>query len=476
MMQLTAGTKSSAFIHSYDLSAHYETDLLQLHQLNSQRYPYLLESVAHSSANGHYDILFAFPQFSLVLDPLNGLHYTAHGPDAEPDIPQNACAQTFLDEFDYRFKQNRVDEGGKDLGVPFLGGWFVYLGYELAQQIEPVLQLPQPDREPVAYATRIPVAIVRDARLKRLLLVWESSFALCSQIRDQVLQDLTEATASLPGDSVCNNVEEEEPQRYISSVKAIKSYIKEGDVFQVNLSRRWNMEFNGDYTQLYRRLRRHNPASYFGLAKFQQHIIMSSSPERLVRVTGDVVETRPIAGTRPTAHIAADDSAYKSELMSHPKERAEHVMLIDLERNDLGRICRPGSIHVNELMVLESYAHVHHIVSNIKGRLLKGTTPGEVIKAVFPGGTITGCPKVRCMEIIAELEQQARGAYTGSIGYINHNGDMDFNILIRTMKLCDNHLSLRAGAGIVADSEPQWELEETRAKARGILLALGLLK
>jgi anthranilate synthase component 1 len=161
-------------------------------------------------------------------------------------------------------------------------------------------------------------------------------------------------------------------------------------------------------------------------------------------------------------------------LLSHPKEQAEHIMLIDLERNDLGRICRPGSVRVDEFMVLESYAHVHHIVSNIRGELREDVTPGQVIRAVFPGGTITGCPKVRCMEIIAELEQEPRGAYTGSMGYINRDGSMDLNILIRTMTVADDRIRLRAGAGIVADSAPGAELDETRAKARGLLRALGV--
>jgi len=185
------------------------------------------------------------------------------------------------------------------------------------------------------------------------------------------------------------------------------------------------------------------------------------------------VETRPIAGTRPRDEERQRDQAYSSELLAHPKERAEHVMLIDLERNDLGRISRPGSVEVNELMVLESFAHVHHIVSNVRGRLCAGVTPGEVIRAVFPGGTITGCPKVRCMEIIAELEGVGRGAYTGSMGYLNRDGSLDLNILIRTLVMAGGKVSFRAGAGIVADSVAERELEETRAKARGLLLAVG---
>ncbi|MET0755605.1 MAG: chorismate-binding protein, partial [Pseudoxanthomonas sp.] len=167
------------------------------------------------------------------------------------------------------------------------------------------------------------------------------------------------------------------------------------------------------------------------------------------------------------------------ELVGHPKERAEHVMLIDLERNDLGRVCEPGSVQVDELMTVESYAHVHHIVSNVRGHLRRGTTPGEVIRATFPGGTITGCPKVRCMQIIAELEGEARGAYTGAFGWLNRDGDLDLNILIRSAEILPSanggtDVLFRTGAGIVADSVAERELDETRAKARGMLKALGL--
>ena len=186
-----------------------------------------------------------------------------------------------------------------------------------------------------------------------------------------------------------------------------------------------------------------------------------------------IVETRPIAGTRPRDENQQSDEALAKELLSHPKEQAEHIMLIDLERNDLGRVCRPGTIEVNELMVLESWQHVHHIVSNVRGELDSNKSPVDVLRAVFPGGTITGCPKVRCMEILAEMEQQARGAYTGSLGYINNDGSMDFNILIRTMvreKEDDNNkITFRAGGGIVSDSVAEKELEETRAKAKGLL-------
>jgi anthranilate synthase component 1 len=192
----------------------------------------------------------------------------------------------------------------------------------------------------------------------------------------------------------------------------------------------------------------------------------------LLAVRDGRASTRPIAGTRPRAANDTEDDALLRELIAHPKERAEHVMLIDLERNDLGRICEPGTVEVDEMMVLESYAHVHHIVSNVRGRLRHDVDPGDTIRAVFPGGTITGCPKVRCMEIIAELEGVPRGAYTGSFGYLNRDGSLDLNILIRTMVMQGNTLSFRAGCGIVADSEPVAELSETEAKAAGLLKAL----
>jgi anthranilate synthase component 1 len=200
--------------------------------------------------------------------------------------------------------------------------------------------------------------------------------------------------------------------------------------------------------------------------------VVSASPERLVSVRGDRVETRPIAGTR--ARLPGEDDAGRiRELIGHAKERAEHVMLVDLERNDLGRVCRGGTVEVDELMAVESYAHVHHIVSNVRGRLRADATPGAVLRAVFPGGTITGAPKVRCMEIIAELEGTGRGAYTGAMGWLDRSGDLDLNILIRSAEVAGDTLRFRTGAGIVADSDPAAELDETRAKARGMLQAIG---
>ena len=211
------------------------------------------------------------------------------------------------------------------------------------------------------------------------------------------------------------------------------------------------------------------------MINYKNSSIISSSPERLVSVFEENLETRPIAGTRPRGSSGLQDIELSKELINSDKEKAEHLMLVDLERNDISKVCKPGSVEVNEMMTIESYAHVHHIVSNIRGEKLNNVTPGKIISSVFPGGTITGCPKVRCMEILGELEQDGRGPYTGSFGYMTHSGNMDINILIRSMLRENDQLFLEQ-ARIVADSVPENETSETEAKANGMLKALGSFK
>lgn len=458
-----------------------DVDLLSLHQDDSSVYPFLLETALTSSGR-HFDILFAFPKQTLLLDNEQLIftansekHYSTGVDGLHTQFQVNG--QDFLHNFDqWWHKEKQFFPDAESL--PFRGGWFVYLGYELAGQIETSLQLPLGmQSEPVAFATRIPAALIRNHSDGYLYAVSESGQ---QKLIDAMLADLKRVQSTHINEAqlvgIMANVAEEDPERYISGVQRIRDYIKNGDVFQVNLSRWWNIHYDGipAYTALYRRLRRNNPSPFFGLAKFGDSVIISSSPERLVAVNRRQVSTRPIAGTRPRGDKQQDDLNLRDELIAHPKERAEHIMLVDLERNDLGRVCEPGSIKVDELMALEAYSHVHHIVSNIIGRLRATVTPGEVLRAMFPGGTITGCPKVRCMEIIAELEQSARGAYTGSMGYINRDGDMDFNILIRTMVQRGSQVHFRTGAGIVADSVAEKELAETRAKAKGLLRTLGV--
>lgn len=437
-------------------------DLLALHRVNPQRYPYLLQSVAHGADAARYDILFAFPGDILRLDALSAI---------EPSESDD-----FLTQLDARWQAESLQPPKPDNippnFLPFNGGWFLFLAYELAGQVEPSLNLPTSDDGlPIAYAARIPAAVIVDHQQQQTYLVTETGH---EELLHDLRTDLDQAQAPVSLSDISITLTEEEPARYLQGVERIKNYIVDGDVFQVNLSRAWQGQCADSVTpaDIYQSLCAHNPAPFAGLAVMDDAAVISSSPERLVQVSGDQVGTRPIAGTRPRAVAAEDDVALQTELLAHPKERAEHIMLIDLERNDLGRVCVPGSVEVDELMVLESYTHVHHIVSNVRGRLHPGITPGQVIRAVFPGGTITGCPKVRCMEIIAELEGEGRGAYTGAMGYLNRDGSLDLNILIRTITLSNSQIRLRAGAGIVADSVAEKELEETRAKARGMLLAV----
>ena len=439
------------------------TDLLDVHRRAPARYPVLLESSASGTAQGRWDLLLAGGGESFAL----GADGTVR------DAGGHALGRDFLAVLDDRWRALRLPR--EEPRWPFRGGWALLLGYELAAQVEPVLTLPPAEGDmPVAIALRCPAALLRDHATGECIALAEADQ---SAWLDRIAADALAAASSspLPPWRAPAAIDEDAPERFLSGVRRIRDYLAAGDAFQVNLSRGWQARFDGplDPAALFARLRSHNPAPFAGLFAGPGWAVASSSPERLVSVRGDVVETRPIAGTRP--RFAGDDDAARiRDLVGNPKERAEHVMLIDLERNDLGRVCVPGSVEVDELMSVESYAHVHHIVSNVRGRLREDATPGEVVRAVFPGGTITGCPKVRCMAIIAELEGTGRGAYTGAFGWLNRDGDLDLNILIRSAEVENDRLRLRTGAGIVIDSDPDRELEETRAKARGLLRALGV--
>lgn len=260
---------------------------------------------------------------------------------------------------------------------------------------------------------------------------------------------------------------------YMSMVRKCKEYIASGDIYQANLSQRLSAKIGSvEPIELYRKLREINPSPFSALIEFDDIALVSSSPERLIKLEGRDVETRPIAGTRPRGKTENEDKDLHGELIANEKERAEHLMLIDLERNDIGKVCEYGSVNVDEFMTTEDYSHVIHIVSNIKGKLKKDKDSFDLIKAAFPGGTITGVPKIRCMEIIDELEPAARGPYTGSIGYISFAGDMDLNIIIRTFVIKNDQAHVQAGAGIVADSDPEKEYYETLHKAEALLKVL----
>ncbi|SDE54475.1 para-aminobenzoate synthetase component 1 [Paenibacillus sp. UNCCL117] len=261
-------------------------------------------------------------------------------------------------------------------------------------------------------------------------------------------------------------------EAYIAAVRSIRDYIAAGDVFQVNLSVRQHKALNASPEEIYEWLRRVNPSPYMGLLRFGDFQLVSGSPELLVQLEQGVVRTRPIAGTRPRGANADEDRRLADELIHHEKERAEHIMLVDLERNDVGRISEYGSVRVKDFMVIEYYSHVMHIVSEVVGKLAAGRDAFDVIAATFPGGTITGAPKIRTMEIIEELEPVRRGPYTGSMGWLDYNGDMEFNIIIRTLVVCEGVGYVQAGAGIVIDSIPEKEYTESMNKAKAMWKAI----
>lgn len=471
------------------LSAEQTLDFTRLHEQSPGDYPFILESVAKGGL-GEFSIALACPQESLQRNIGDTESSKVFVEQLQQAFHLNSAQQVIEPQNLQDLPQEHLGKVMKSLAnLPFKGGWFAYFSYDYAQVVEPVLQLPK-SQFPLANLTRIPAGVVYDHPNRLVWAVVEAEFLESEPlVMPKLLADIASAMVAV-GDKPFSNIEiesksEEPEEKYLNGVKAIKDYILDGDVFQVNLSRQWQVDLGPkeDYLSVYRSLCAHNPAPFAALCCFEDGKgkpwqVISSSPERLVKYRAPWVDTRPIAGTRRRSDDEAADQALMEELIAHPKERAEHIMLIDLERNDLGRICQPGSVEVNELMVIESYEHVHHIVSNVRGKLQKGMSPLDIVHALFPGGTITGCPKVRCMEIIAELEQMPRDAYTGSLGYINLDGSMDLNILIRTMiahqaSEHNTQLLFRAGAGIVADSDPQSELTETRHKARGLLRALG---
>jgi anthranilate synthase component 1 len=450
--------------------------LRQLAATDPARYPVLFDSAAEGPLSRR-SVLVANPVGALWLDARGSVR-------TEGDVPAGVVVpgEGFLSALGRWVSRERiaapVTSGAGE--APFAGGWAVFLGYEMAAEIEPRLALPRPSALHAwqAFALRVSCALIHDRISGKVLLAAEDDAAQLSEAVEDETRGLARSGISPRGPlapPAVVSITEEEAAPYLERVRRGKEYIRAGDIYQTNLSRPWRVELSGeaDVAWLYDRLRAANPAPFAALAQWHGGAVLSSSPERLVRIAGRRVETRPIAGTRPRSRQPGEDAREIAALAGHPKERAEHIMLIDLERNDLGRVCEPGTVAVEELMAIESYAHVHHIVSSVTGVLRRDVTPIDVLRAVFPGGTITGCPKHRCMQIIAELEGEGRGAYTGSLGLLGRDGDMDFNILIRTMTVAGRSIEFRAGAGIVADSDPERELEECRAKARGLLAAFG---
>jgi len=422
-----------------------------------------------------YDLFSCFPErFSAILESPDGSgaqHLVSQeGHRSVLESSQQHAGEDFLGAWEQEIKQ-------RDTGASPCIAHLFYAAYEAAGLIE---KLPEPVSSPPAC---ILWALYPDWSLcfdDGLIYLAAKSEELLDELQLMVEngEPAREKESNGAQSIAPTAIQVTDGAQYKKHVERVKDLIAAGDIFQANIARFWSLPFAAKGLEsLYKRLRRVNTAPFSCFLRVETESnemhILSASPERLFRISVDgIVDTRPIAGTRKRGVGGKLDAELREEMLLSDKERAEHIMLVDLERNDLGRVCVPGTVEVNERMAVEGYATVQHIVSNVRGRLRDGLGLVDVFRAMFPGGTITGCPKVHCMEIIHDMEGRARGPYTGGVGFTAWNGSADMNILIRTFWHLDQQLHWAAGAGIVADSDPDAELTETEHKAEGLMRAL----
>jgi len=443
---------------------------------------FLLESVEGGEQLGRYSIIGLKPD----------VIWRARGDIAEinrdaaadshvyvkEDLPPLASLKRFLDA-------SRIDipQGAP----PMAAGVFGYFGYDMARQMERLPARPPAAIDiPDAIFIRPTVVAVFDNIRQEIMLVAPvrpepgvSARAAYSRAGERLADAVADLAAPIALPSSDANASESDievrsntPEAdYLSMVARARDYIAAGDIFQVVLSQRFETKFAAAPFELYRSLRRTNPSPFLFFLNFETHALVGSSPEILVRVRNGEVTIRPIAGTRPRGATPEEDAAYEKDLLADPKERAEHLMLLDLGRNDVGRAAAIGTVRVTDSFVIERYSHVMHIVSNVIGRLAPGVHPVDAVAAGFPAGTVTGAPKIRAMEIIDELERDARGAYGGAIGYFSADGNVDTCIALRTAVVKDGVMHVQAGAGIVADSNPKAEQQECINKAKALFAA-----
>jgi anthranilate/para-aminobenzoate synthase component I len=456
-------------------------------------FSFLLEGSSHGWFDGRFSLFGGCP-FALFKSrgAYSEFHYL-DGPRSaiwcDEKDPMEAL-QHWLDRF--RPSDSNSAETPTRLEMPFLHGGVVgYFGYDLVSQFE---KLPRPrfndPRIPDIYLLFLDFFVVADHRLEQLHLLYHPTLKIRmgktpqNAIREghqkiETLQRCLEATKEEEEAQASHAVPQPNLTReaYIQNILRAKDYIAAGDIFQINLSQRFSIPNHpASPFPVYKRLQQINPSPFAAYLSMGEIQIASGSPERLVRLQthpdGDRIETWPIAGTAPRGRNLEEDTRLAEALHASRKERAEHLMLVDLSRNDLGRVCQYGSVRVDALMEIERYSHVMHLVSRVSGLLRQGILPLHALRALFPGGTITGAPKIRCMEIIAEIEGRSRGIYTGAMGYLSFAGEMDLNIAIRTWVRCGQEMTFQVGGGIVADSDPDTEYQETLHKARALIQAL----
>jgi anthranilate synthase component 1 len=468
-----------------ELPADLETPVSVYLRLAGQGPSFMLESVTGGEHVARYSFIGVNPSQAFVL---RGRNVTRHAPTGvfNETVPAGANP---LEALRAELKQCAPQIVP---GLPrFVGGLVGYLGYETMRFLEPILALTPHTSLPDAIFLQADTLIAFDHAYGRLLLIANARLdgdpaaaRAEAEVRlDELERRLTgpfkptsAPSRPRPADSTLRaNMA---PEQYMASVEAAKEHIAAGDIFQVVLSQRFSRETTAEAFDIYRALRRLNPSPYMfffdfaDLAGPEPLRLIGASPEVHVRLEGRQALLRPIAGTRPRSLVPADDLALERELLADPKERAEHVMLVDLARNDLGRVCEYGSVHAPELMTVERYSHVMHIVSQVEGRLQAQYDGFDLVQATFPAGTVSGAPKIRAMQIISELEPDPRGVYAGAVGYFSYDGSLDTCIAIRTLVMQGQMISVQAGAGIVADSVPQNEYQESVNKARALVRAV----
>lgn len=363
--------------------------------------------------------------------------------------------------------------------LPFIGGAVGFLGYDLCHFIEKLPRTAIDDVDiPDCFFGLYDGVIIIDHR-KGDVYIASLGIKDKPEVVIKSIEDELRLSNNVKNDNKIFNVNKDTKftsnftkSEYLDAVNKIKNYIKSGDIYQVNLTQRFECEMQYDATSLYKKLRKVNPAPFASYIDFGDGQIVSSSPERFIKIKDNYIETRPIKGTRPRGKTIEEDNKNREELLNSEKDKAELLMIVDLERNDIGKISKTGTVKVPELFHLEEYATVYHLVSTVNGEIKDDCDVIDCIEATFPGGSITGAPKIRAMEIIDELEPTQRNVYTGSIGYIGFNGDTDLNIVIRTIVCKDNKAYFQVGGGIVWDSDPELEFEETLHKGRALFKAL----
>jgi anthranilate synthase component 1 len=444
-------------------------------------YSYLFESVQGGEKWGRYSII-GLPCRTVLEVHGHDVVVTRDGEPSERVTVDDPLA--WVEQFQARYRVPEVP------GLPrFTGGLVGYFGYDTVRYIEPRLaRCPNPDPlgSPDILLMVSDELLVFDNLAGKLYVVVHAdigtagAYAEAQQRLDRLVQGLRDTGSVYRPSRRSREVIEDDfvsgftREGFERAVARIRDYIVEGDVMQVVLSQRMSIPYHAEPLDLYRALRSLNPSPYMYFMDLGDFHVVGSSPEILTRLEDGAVTVRPIAGTRPRGATEEEDLAWERELLADPKERAEHLMLIDLGRNDVGRVSEVGSVKLTEQMVVERYSHVMHIVSNVMGRLKSGMTAMDVLRATFPAGTVSGAPKIRAMEIIDELEPVKRGVYSGAVGYIAWNGNMDTAIAIRTAVIKDAALHIQAGAGIVADSVPAFEWKETMNKGRAIFRAVAM--